>query len=542
MNAAIPIPVGKGHSFFSFIKNYCFSEIKSINRSIHRLCSLMRKMGVETAAIEDIDTTFPEISEECAALNIRHDGSAIEIKAFQITFINEKIGSVEKIREINDSQFLASVIIINFKNNNEWNSYLFRAIVTIPGITKETDRMPLLNNYIHVFKTFPCEIRISDTQVHKFNIIGTYFSQQNSTTSVCGHAALCMAVNNTITFSGEFVSPEHINRSIGVDHKNRKFGPGTGLSIEDIRKALDSFGLEYAQMAFFEYPNFEYNEIVYRYLESGYPVLLIFTTKDELHVVTVIGHTLNSDLWRPEAEFAYTKPVFATEDHIAYRSAAAWVDHFIIHDDNFGMYLCMPVESLKRITLPMHDPAFRACFAVMVIAPGVTTPAYEAEYASVKVSKDILLRHKNSKAGAINDWLRLILLTDELKLASVVRTMLINKEDYARNLEYIDFEGKGFTDNEKAELIKDLPDFFWLSEITLPDLYTANKTKIIDFFYPSNLPPWKDVNDIFGRWLQVRFPEALLKNTASGLSVYDMSVSSHYPLFRLNKEQKTSEW
>jgi hypothetical protein len=299
--------------------------------------------------------------------------------------------------------------------------------------------------------------------------------------------------------------------------------------------------LNYTEADFFSYPNLEYNEKVYKYMESGFPVLLILSTKDELHVVTVVGHTLNTDLWKPEAEVAYKKPIFS-DDAIIYCPAAAWVDHFIIHDDNFGMYRCLPAESLKRVTLPKHDPTFRAYFAVMLIPENVTTPAYEAEYASVKVTKHILLSYKNSKAGAINKWLERILISDQLKLVSVVRTMLVSKDHYTQNLETFDFDEKGFTDGEKAELIKDLPELFWLSEITLPDLYTANRSKIIDFFYPSNLSPLKDVNEIFNRWLQIRFPEALLKNEGSAFSVYDLSVLSHYPLFRLNNLYRTPEW
>lgn len=495
----------------------------------------MRKMGVQTALIEEIDPTFPEISAECTALSIRHDGKSIEIKAFRITFIHKKINSIDEIHEVDEKSFLASVIIINFKIDYNWTSYLFRAIVALPGITTEDGRTLLLNNYIRVFNTFPCEIELSAGVFRKFEITGTYFGQQNNATSVCGHAALCMALNNMTMFNGGMIAPEDINRAIGADHSKQKFGSGVGLSIEDIRKALTNFGLHYTEMDFFANPTIEYNEKVYKYIESGFPVLLIFSTKSELHVVTVLGHTLNTDLWRPEAEFAYTGLVDPA-DLITYRPAAAWVDHFIINDDNFGMYQCLPVESLKRMTLPKYDTTFRARFAIMVVPSNVTTPAYEAEYASVKVTKDILLRIK----GVKNDWLQRILFSDQNGQPSVVRTMLVKREDYVKNLNDIDFTGKSFKSSEKKELIKDLPNFFWLSEITMPDLYTANKTKVIDFFYPSDLPPLQDITDIFKRWLQIRFPEALLKN--NGLVVKDMSVSSHYPLFRSYLEKIAPEW
>ncbi len=541
MCAAILKPVGKGCSFFSFIEDYCHSEKHCVSWSIHRLCSLMRKMAVEKAAIENIDATFPEISEECAALDRRWDGSLSEIAAYRITFINANIDHIEEINDVPSKKFLASLIIINFKVDGTWFSYLFKAIVALPGIQEGDDRKLILNNYIHVYKSFPCEIVISESLTRQFEIVGTYFSQQNSATSVCGHAALCTAINNMKTYAGPLVSPETVNSIIGADHKTRKFGQLEGLKIEDIRKVLDNFTLRYTEMNFISNPNMEYDETIYRYIESGFPTLLIFSTKDSLHVVTVLGHTLNSDLWRPEAEVVYTKPFYDTSNQIIYQPAAAWVDHFIIHDDNFGMYLCLPVEALKRITIPKYDPTFRVYHAVMITPPNITTSAYAAELASVIVSKHIILKYKGSKAGIINDWLQRILLLDQTKMASVVRTMLVNRDDYAMTLDDIDFMGNAFTQSEKAELLRDLPPVFWLSEISLPDLYCANKTKVIDFFFPADLLS-DDLGDILCKWIQIRFPEALLKNAGSAWSVYNMSIRSHYPLFRLRDEPPRSEW
>lgn len=60
---------------------------------------------------------------------------------------------------------------------------------------------------------------------------------------------------------------------------------------------------------------------------------------------------------------------------------------------------------------------------------------------------------------------------------SAVRTMLLKKNDYAESLNMQDFDGCSFTSDDKNELLINLPDRFWLSEITLPDLYTANKKK-----------------------------------------------------------------
>lgn len=531
------VPLGKGHSLYSFIDRYCFS---SINLSVHRLCSLMRKMGVECAIVEDIDSKFPEIEEECAAINVRHSGAVSDMKAFRITFVSEKLSDIGQIVNLDNKKFLSSLILINFQVGTSWTSYIFRAIVTIPKLNADISDDAILNNYIHLLKQFPCEINITNSTVHSFNIVGNYFAQQNNATSVCGHAALCMALNNMIDFTSA-IAPEIINKSLGVDHKNRKFGADSGLRIEEIRDVLKNFNLKCNEAEFWNFNYFEYNEKIYRYIESGLPVLLIFSTKDSMHVIAVVGHTLNSDLWRPEAEVIYTKAPLP-KDQIRYRPSSAWVDHFIIHDDNFGMYRCLPSESLKRITVPKYDPSFRAYHSLMIVPSDVETPAFEAELASVKVTKDILIAYKNSKAGVLNYWLDRLLCLDNAGMVSAVRTILVKKSDYANSLEEKDFEGNSFTNDNKTELLKDLPDRFWLSEITLPDLYTANKTKILDFFYPSDKPIFSNVADVTDRWIQIRFPEALLKKVGKGFSVHDLAISSHYPLFRLSSGKRTLEW
>lgn len=482
-------PVEPGHSFFRLIYDYCLEERYQpcINRALHRLCSLMRKMNAKTVVIEDIESSCSEIKDECLAIKAYYSRN-IKIRAHKFTFLNKEIKNLKEIPQLKDSSFLSSALIINFTDRNgKWKSYLFKAIVSIPEINyAEFGTIPLLNYYLHIYKTFRCKVSISEYDIHEFNIIGTFFCQQNSVTSVCAHASLCMTINN-MNFekiglpNPGIVTAECVNKIVGIDHRNIKFGINKdGLSKEEIQEVLKKFELSITWTDFFENPNVEYNEYIYRYIESRCPVLLVFTTDSTaLHVVPVLGHTLNSDMWRPEAEPAYS----VQDSRLNYRSAAAWVDHFIIHDDNFGMYLCLPVDTLKRVTLPKHDPTFRANFAVVVLPSGVTTPAWEVEWASVVIVKSLLQTLKKKEID-LDEWSNRIISSDNVHPPRpiVVRTFLTTKENYAKSLEQADFQGNLFSESDKKKLVKDLPFRFWLSEITLPDLYTANKNKIIDFF------------------------------------------------------------
>ena len=536
--------VSKGHSLFAFIGQYCLGETSGLshNAAFHRLCSLMRKMDVKTAVVEDIPSSFSEIAAECEALNT-YFGQQVEIKAHRITFLSQEIIALDSLPQVKNDNFLSSSLIVNFKDpKKDWNSYLFSAIVTIPKIKNDPKLgdIPLLNNFIHIRRDFKREVSIAEEKKFEFTITGSFFCQQNSVTSVCAHASLCMTLNNMDIKEG-LITPEDINKIIDVNHTASKFGPDGKARFTDkeIKKVLSQFALTYELLNFFENPNIGYNDYIYRYIESRCPVLLIFTTDvTTSHVVPILGHTLNSDMWRPEAETAYS-PASRLD---IFKSASEWVDHFIIHDDNFGMYLCLPVDALKRVTLPKYDPTFRAHYAVVIKPSDVTTPSREAENASAIITYD-LLQWRQQTGAPLDTWAKILYKTMSSNRTIVIRTFLVKKGDYIYSLDKRDFENNSFSAADKQVLVKDLPDIFWLSEITLPNLYTANKNKIIDCFYGCNHGESNKENDIYDRWLQIRFPFVLVKNDPSGTpSITEMSVKSHYPLLRLHREHDILDW
>ena len=497
------------------------------NSAIHRLCSLARKMKVETAIMEELPNDSEEIKKEYEALHA-YFGS-IGFKAYKGTFIAKKISHLEDIKNLNDKDFLASFIVINFKSKNsngeeKWKSYLFKAICTIPLNIHHPKfgEIVLPNYYIHIYKKFKNNVTLSDGCKHEFNINGTFFSQQNSYTSVCAHSVLYMAINN-MQSTPELITPEDINKILGINHTSSKI---RGLTQKDLLKVLKQYDLDYTLQDFFLDPNVSYNDYIYNFIESGYPVLLVFTTKNTSHVVPILGHTLEPDSWAPEAEVVYANYFNLS----VFKSSSDWVDHFIIHDDNIGMFLCLPVGNLKRITLPKYDPSFRAHYAVVIKPKKITIPVSEVEFAfKIIIEK---LRDKISKTS-VDVWTERIFERIDTKKPIIMRTFLVKKEEYKKHLEEKDFSGQRFSEEEKTEIIKGLPNIFWLSEITLPELYTVNKTKIMDFIYPAcKYSPTEDLKEVFKRWIQIRIPFALFKRTADSKfsPLEPLSVGSHYPL------------
>jgi hypothetical protein len=538
------IDVAPANSYYDFCSCYSFQEkLESSNhRAFHRLCSLMRKMKAKKAIAELLPSDHQEIKEECDALNIATEGD-IEIKAYRLTFLSVEIDSLGLIEKLPDDAFLSSTIIINFKDKNKhWKSYLYKAIVVIPQILghPKFGDIPLLNSYFHVSTSFNCEVCDPKGKIKKeFHITGTYFTQQNSTTSVCAHASLSMAVNNS-GLCMEWLSTEKVNKFLGIDHVTRSIRQNdnqiSGLSPGEIYQVLEIMGLNASFFDFFDEPMRDYNQVIYPYVESGYPSLLLFTTDcvNDLHVVTTVGHTMNSDIWRSEAEPAYAY----TMDRMYYKPASKWVDNFVIHDDNFGMYLNLPIDTLRKTTFPKYDPIFRARYAFFLLPAGVTTSPLEAEHAASVLSEGVLKYRE--RLGPLDTWCRRLL---DYPQNRVIRTFLLTKDEYCVNLKFSDFGGQCFSDPDKKVLAVDLPERFWLSEITTIDLYTANKTKIIDFIYRCDCPEFKDSNDVINRWVQIRFPTVLIKRMTDGnLSMTKMSVNSHYKLLKLESQTNTLDW
>ncbi len=203
--------ISKGNSFFVFIYDFWLAGLKSNNRAFHRLCSLMRKMSVETAIVEDIEPNDNIIREEKEAL-CRYFDCNIEMRIFRLSFSIVKIENEEALKKLDiNNAFLANALIVNFNINNKWRSYIYSSIVSIPMIKPKRGEInhvfiPLLNNYIYSARDFDCQIKCCNKDIYTYKVFGTYFCQQNTFTSVCAHAALCMALNN---FRGLSIEPPH---------------------------------------------------------------------------------------------------------------------------------------------------------------------------------------------------------------------------------------------------------------------------------------------------------------------------------------------
>ncbi len=537
-----------GRSFYKLVDDL-WKDTESYNRVLHRLCSLMRKVKAETVIIEYLNEGDDnEVEEERKALTLCINRKVKFESVIRLTFLTKRIKDSNDIERVDEKDFLGHAIIINArwrkKGETQRKSYMLRAIISLPVTTygEPPERLPLFNSYFHVYRSFECVVGLDNNNIRSYSIIGTFFSQQNSITSVCAHSALKMLINNLPEGHSKrraLLTTQEINNILKI---NLSKGNIEGLVKEQVEKVFKALKLKTVQQNFFNAPNLDYATYVHYLVESSCPCLLSFTTNTSSHVVPILGHTIKSDMWRPEAEVAYNlHSLSRLETYIDYRPASMWIDNFLIHDDNFGMYLSLPVDSLRRTTIPKYDPTFRAWFVIGLVPYELGTSGTEAEWASQHLVRDMLKRFRSVPNKSY--WLDILYRKNQAPL--VTRTALLKLERYRTHLGFElseskrrkDSNGRIFTDDIIMEMTRDLPEHFWFSELTLPDLYTTNRTKLIDVLYSSQKPPASDEDKVLEKCILIRFPGFAMKfknGTIEDLIATD--VYGHYPLFRVSRE------
>ena len=205
------------------------------------------------------------------------------------------------------------------------------------------------------------------------------------------------------------------------------------------------------------------------YVESGIPVILGLNLGGQVgHAVTVVGR------------------VFARKDSPT-ETAIDYVPAYIVHDDQGGPYMCLPVknpantphvftkDTVKHPTSSgeIELSAAHATFAVALMSTRVFSTAAAAEvsardriYAALKDLAEIrrlLAKHKLP----VNDRL-----LDELQEAYgrdriVLRTYLTSAAGYRRHIA----DGTACDDLKNVLLRLHLPHFTWITEISTFDSY-----------------------------------------------------------------------
>jgi len=487
---------------------------------------------------------------EAKAIEKRCQGP-VEFKAWRFSFFACPV-TYDLLMHVSDEDYLGYVIFIRtVLPDTSLRCYIYESVIAEPAYHKH-GKMPLGNSlpahYTHCIRRYS-----SWVGKRRFTLSGSFFSQQNGLTHVCAHAALRWLLNNIPERVEKIVSYEEINQDLNIDHSTNKVGQygddlqAEGLLLDNLLDVLTNRGYKYLSV------NFEnpvgrpqpYWRFMYSIIESGYPVLVFFTAPPARHVICAVGHTFNSDIWDDEAKLAYSGA-----PRMEYLSSASWVDHFIIHDDNYGMYFCMPSKALYPTTGAMEP--FQVTGALGIVPANIELLPLDAEvYASA------ILRTAIYEAP-LKDcyWLR-ALRQEEASFGKwvVLRTLFTNKAIYKNHLLNIEgVEGNVLTKREIETVISEkTPEHFWVTEVTLTDLYTANKRKLGEVLLKLSDPRinpddkgLKYTMKLFSACIAIRIPGNILIPEISQnqlkIKIYETNLTEHVPLFRPCLKEPLFEW
>jgi hypothetical protein len=556
------------HSFFKFIDEVWKST--ESKHTLHRICTLMRKMGASTIITEEITPKsfdWPRVLEELTSIEVRLQRKVpYNIQKFTFllpSLVDPNLASSIPIKATHlssckENDFLGYAIIINLELiPSIFKSYVFESVIRENGFADISSASKNIwrscqDYYLHIKRRFSATVCEEKT----YNITGTYFCQQNTLTSVCGHACAAMMLNNCKSnSSSKIVTCQRINDLLGIDQVKRmgtvKSAWGTndkathaGLSFVELEKIFRQFSYTPYRLNFTSGESQRhYRPFLYGFIESGYPALLSFLTGSYQHVVASFGHTLNSDSWFPTAFTGYALREKSSKSHM---SSLDWVDTFIVNDDNFGMQYCLPAQSFKADDHPDPRPQFTPVTGLGIYpsAMGIRILSYQAEQIAALQFNYFATALFSSKLIPVKTFYLNHFLFQQQRGNAVLRTLLVSQQDYLEHLNLKDCYDKYFDQSDKDEIRKIIQNHenLWLVEFTEPELFAGNKSKVIDVLIDPCLEKDYENNPLGLRsdgLVLMRLPGILLipgKDDNRFKQVKTLNVDGHFPMYTSKHE------
>lgn len=303
-----------------------------------------------------------------------------------------------------------------------------------------------------------------DGQPITISLKGLPFMQQDGIVSRCADASLWIATSLVAGAHPDWHDCSVVTHDLV--HDALQFAPAVasrrlpsgGLGFDEMMLVLERNGYDPIPYVFrTEEERNKSDQLVYRWVESGIPVILSLALEDAAHTVVVCGHTFDPDAWWPGARTDYF-PKLAAEEH--WLSSSLWAVQYLLLDDNYGAALAMTRGSLRTRTL-----------AAIVPLPKSAKVYLHAEDAETLVAGLIFalrgsLNIPGKKQPQWLDWL-VSAAMGKPRHRFVLRTFL------ARGSDVVDHLQKAGYPKKLADFSKNLslPDTVWVSEISLPAIY-----------------------------------------------------------------------
>jgi hypothetical protein len=488
-----------GFSNFLFVdQNYAAHAV------VRRIFSLARKRGFQSVLIEELSAyDCATIADEDAALAKRQPdftGSLVHRLSFLRSLPNQAAAL---------SDFIGGAILKSdsFSGLPQPRRHVYEAVMPPPRGASE-------NNFIHCARRY--EFR---TSAGEFSVDGVLYAQQNDLTFVCAHVALRTALASVLP-DGD-VAYGQINQLAGVDHETVQVGNGgRGLDPAQMEAVLNALNIAYEKIIHEPHQQLnlptDYQRHLYGCIESGAPALLGFEFDDPAalpgeagrHIIPVFGHTFNEDAWVPEAQRSY----FASG--LSYYPSESWLSAFVAHDDNFGPYYCLPRNFLRKEN-----------FRIILALKRFPTLFSSLEAETLAFGYAQILSKIFDKTG--HDWFDRFSIFARLG-SLVIRAQCLTRDDYLAHLGALeDWQGRRLEDWLRTYFRNSLPDYFWMAELSAPELFTATRHKFGELLIAADRQPATDLSLL----LAARLPGHALLRHGGNLTVQHTGLAGHSQLF-----------
>lgn len=490
-------------SNFSFIEKY-FGRV--MTEPIKRIFSQARMSGYKTLVMEKTNNVGFSKDDD-------NDLDKAGIKGapgylIRLSFFTASFKSAEDLKNQEDSSFLGYAVVKEIPWDSKTRWIVFESVT----VHSRHD-----NNFLHGERDYTVNICGKF-----FSIRGNLYCQQNGLTNVCAHVALrtCISLVNP---SGDFSyhSMNKILEDVGYPHGIRQ-----PLEAKQILAILDNQKIPYSMQVYDPKgpsPQIPYQSFLYGSVESGYPALLGFSLDDGSgHIIPILGHTFNADTWVPNAETSY----FRIGKDTQYVQSESWVSTYICHDDNFGSYYCLPRQyiSSKNPVLVIAFRPFQAQY------DAIDAEAIAADCLYTLVPK---IKEESSK----KDWARRLYDAITTKMGwFVLRTIHMSAKKYIEHVGTLrGWDSKTVPVKLLSALGEMLKGNLWVVEISLPELFPANRRKLGEIIL-NPLSTGKDLSCfLFARILDKIYFFAPDSSSKLSLISYDAGIDTHTELYPENR-------
>ena len=420
-------------------------------------------------------------------------------KTHRLSFFTRGVGTVAGISRLSPDDFLGYAIIKDDR------------VPKIRGIGRSGRRIVRIyesalrasrheNNYIRGAPAWECM-----AGGHRFPISTYLYAQQNGITNCCAHVALRTAAARF--HSGGDVSYRMINKWVAKARGEKRWqdcAVHDGLDKKEVVGFLEHVGASCFEGDFTlkREPPAPFHKYIYGSIESGYPAIVAFTVpgagqggeegQPVRHAIPVFGHTFNEDIWAPNADSSYFRIGAGT----SYLPSELWVSMYICHDDNWGSNFCIPRRYLytRRLCRALSgDPDLcretPECVAAVVgTLPGnVKASPIQAE----AIAADYLLKmlpHIPKECGAWAE--RLKYYAGESRNRAILRPVLVTGRQYADHLGKVrDWDRSRLKPRLTSVFDTVSEDAFWMVELSVPELFSANRRKVGEILLRSDVDP-----------------------------------------------------